>query len=65
LPFNRKDVAAYLGLNPDTLSRIMSRFRGVLFNHTNRSRIVVRDFAALAARTPAAKSLLAMSGNRS
>jgi CRP/FNR family transcriptional regulator, anaerobic regulatory protein len=64
LPFNRKDVAAYLGLNPDTLSRIMSRFRGVLFNHTNRSRIVVRDFAALAARTPAAKSLLAMSRNR-
>jgi CRP/FNR family transcriptional regulator, anaerobic regulatory protein len=64
MPFNRKDVAAYLGLNPDTLSRIMSRFRGVLF-HTNRSRIVVRDFAALAARTPAAKSLLAMSGIRS
>jgi CRP/FNR family transcriptional regulator len=62
LPFNRKDIAAYLGLNPDTLSRIMSRFRGTLFSHTDRNRIVVRDFAALAARTPAAKSLLAMSG---
>ena len=62
LPFNRRDIAAYLGLNPDTLSRIMSRFRGVLFSHTDRNRIVVRDFAALAARTPAAKSLLAMSG---
>jgi CRP-like cAMP-binding protein len=65
LPFNRGDIAAYLGLNPDTLSRIMSRFRGVLFSHADRSRIVVRDFAALAARTPAAKSLLAMSENRS
>jgi CRP/FNR family transcriptional regulator len=65
LPFSRRDIAAYLGLNPDTLSRIMSRFRGVLFSHTDRNRIVVRDFAALAARTPAAKSLLAMSGKSS
>jgi CRP/FNR family transcriptional regulator len=65
LPFNRKDIAAYLGLNPDTLSRIMSRFRGALLSHTERNRVVVRDFAALAARTPAAKSLLAMSGNLS
>jgi CRP/FNR family transcriptional regulator len=65
LPINRRDIATYLGLNPDTLSRIMSRFRGVLFSHTDRNRIVVRDFAALAARTPAAKSLLAMSGNPS
>jgi CRP/FNR family transcriptional regulator len=60
LPFNRRDIAAYLGLNPDTLSRIMSRFRGGLFSHSDRNRVVVRDFAALAARTPAAKSLLAM-----
>lgn len=65
LPFNRRDIAAYLGLNPDTLSRIMSRFRGVLINHTDRNRFVVRDFAALAARTPAAKSLLAMGRNPS
>jgi CRP/FNR family transcriptional regulator len=65
LPFNRRDIAAYLGLNPDTLSRIMSRFRGALFSHTDRNRVVVRDFAALAARTPAAKSLLAMSGKPS
>ncbi|MGE3529267.1 MAG: Crp/Fnr family transcriptional regulator [Methyloceanibacter sp.] len=65
LPFNRRDIAAYLGLNPDTLSRIMSRFRGVLITHTDRNRIIVRDFAALAARTPAAKSLLAMSNGPS
>lgn len=65
LPFNRRDVAAYLGLNPDTLSRIMSRFRGAFLSHTDRNRVVVRDFAALAARTPAAKSLLAMSANPS
>ena len=65
LPFRRKDIADYLGLNPDTLSRIMSRFRAApFFSHTDRNRIVVRDFAALAERTPAAKSLLAMSESR-
>lgn len=65
LPLSRKDIAGYLGLNPDTLSRIMSRFRAApFFSHTDRNRILVRDFAALAARTPAARSLMAMSGSR-
>jgi len=63
LPASRKDIADYLGLNPDTLSRIMSRFRSAsLFSHAERNRILVRDFAALAARSPAASSLMALDG---
>jgi CRP/FNR family transcriptional regulator, anaerobic regulatory protein len=63
LPVSRKDIADYLGLNPDTLSRIMSRFRSAsLFGHADRNTILVRDFAALAARSPAAKSLMALGG---
>jgi CRP/FNR family transcriptional regulator len=58
MPFSRKDVADYLGLNPDTVSRIMSRFRATgLIAHSDRSRVVVPDLAALAARSPAAQSL--------
>lgn len=65
LPFNRKDVADYLGLNPDTLSRIMSRLRAAgLIGHSERNRAVVRDFAGLAARSPAARSLIEISGAR-
>ncbi len=63
LPFNRKDIADYLGLNPDTLSRIMSRLKAAgLIGHSERNRAVVRDFPALAARTPAAQSLVEISG---
>ena len=63
LPFNRKDIADYLGLNPDTLSRIMSRLKTAgLIGHSERNRAVVRDFPALAARSPAARPLLEISG---
>jgi len=65
LPFNRKDIADYLGLNPDTLSRIMSRLKVAgLISQSERNRAVVRDFRALAARSPAARSLIEMSGAR-
>ncbi len=59
LPLSRTDVADYLGLNADTLSRTMSRLRssGVL-THTDRNRAVVRDFRALAALSPAARALI-------
>jgi CRP/FNR family transcriptional regulator, anaerobic regulatory protein len=63
LPFNRKDIADYLGLNPDTLSRIMSRLKAAgLIGHSERNRVAVRNFSALAARSPAARSLLAIGG---
>lgn len=59
LPFSRKDIADYLGLNPDTLSRVMSRFKAAgLIGSAERGRAVVRDLAALAARSPAAQSLI-------
>ena len=58
MPFRRNDLADYLGLNPDTLSRIVARLRrdGIL-GHSARSRTLVRDFRALAKLTPAARSL--------
>ncbi len=63
LLLNRKDVADYLGLNPDTLSRIMSRLKAAgLIAHSERNRAVVPDFRALAARSPAARSLIEISG---
>ena len=59
MPFRRNDLADYLGLNPDTLSRIVARLRrdGIL-GHSARSRALVRDFRALARLTPAARSLV-------
>ena len=65
MPFDRKDIAFYLGLNPDTLSRIMSRFKTAgLIVQPERSRAVVRDLSALAARSPAARSLIETRGER-
>jgi CRP/FNR family transcriptional regulator len=63
MPLSRTDIADYLGLNADTLSRTMShlRSRGVL-SHPHRQRALVRDFAALAALSPAAPLLLALYG---
>lgn len=58
MPLTRTDMADYLGLNADTLSRTMSRLRASgLLSHPDRHRGLVRDFGALTALTPAAKSL--------
>ena len=58
-PFNRKDIADYLGLNSDTLSRIMSRLKTAgLIGHSERNRAVVRDFPALCG-TPAGGAVAA------
>jgi CRP-like cAMP-binding protein len=65
LPLDRKEIANYLGLNPDTLSRIMSRFKTAgLISQPERSRALVRDLPALAARSPAARSLLELGRER-
>lgn len=66
MPFSRRDIADYLGLNPDTLSRIMSRLRSVgIIGHCERSRTIVRDFRALSQLSPAATSLAAIHRERS
>lgn len=58
LPLGRREVADYLGLNADTLSRIMSKLRQEgLFTNFDRSRVLVRDWIALTRLTPAAKAL--------
>lgn len=63
MPLSRTDMADYLGLNADTLSRTMSRLRASgLLSHPDRHRALVRDFEALAALTPAAPSLIALHG---
>ena len=58
IPLSRNDMADYTALNPDTLSRIVSRLRasGIVAMPT-RSRATVRDMAALAALTPLAEAL--------
>lgn len=63
MPLNRTDMADYLGLNADTLSRTISRLRASgLLSHPERHRALVRDFEALAALTPAAGALMALCG---
>lgn len=63
LPLTRTDMADYLGLNADTLSRTMSRLRSSgLVSHPERHRAIVRDLATLAALSPAAPSLMALCG---
>lgn len=65
MPLDRREIAGYLGLNPDTLSRIMSRFKAAgLIGQPERSRALVRDLSALAARSPAARSLSEISERR-
>ena len=64
MPLRRTDMADYLGLNADTLSRTMSRLRASgLLSHPERHRALVRDIAGLAALTPGAQSLAALYGD--
>ncbi len=61
MPLSRSEVAEYLGLNADTLSRIMSRLRSEgLLTQPDRHTIFVRDLGALAALSPASAPLLAL-----
>jgi len=61
MPLSRSEVAEYLGLNADTLSRIMSRLRGEgLLIQPDRNTVFVRDLNALAALSPASASLMSL-----
>jgi CRP/FNR family transcriptional regulator len=59
IPLSRAEIAEYLALNPDTLSRIMSRLKGRgLLVQTGRSRAVVQDWPGLCAQSPMAEALI-------
>ena len=53
LPMNREEIADYLGLNTETVSRILSRLRKAgLFKFLTRTEFVVLDPEAVARRLP-------------
>lgn len=58
LPLSRDDIAGYLGLNADTLSRIMSRLKAQgLLTQSSRSRAFAPDWRELCRATPLADTL--------
>jgi CRP-like cAMP-binding protein len=61
MPLSRADVADYLALNADTVSRIVSRLRAKgLVAQSGRSRFICRDKRRLAEESPIARALAAM-----
>jgi CRP/FNR family transcriptional regulator len=61
VPLGRKEIADYLGINPDTLSRVMSRLRSWGWVELDvQRRAVIRDLDALTKLSPAGASLLWM-----
>ncbi len=60
LPLSRVEIAQYLSLNADTLSRIMSRYKQEgLVSQTNRHRLILRDWKRLLDQCPIADAILA------
>jgi CRP/FNR family transcriptional regulator len=60
LPMSRSEMAHYLALNPETLSRSMTRFKTrQVLKTTGRRKITVLDWDALCRATPLAACLLA------
>ncbi len=61
LPLSRVEIAQYLSLNADTLSRIMSRFKNEgLVGQTSRHKLILQDWKALIAHCPIADAILAL-----
>lgn len=61
MPLSRNEVAEYLALNADTLSRIMSRLeRENVLARSSRAQISIRDLDALKAHCPLSESVLAL-----
>jgi CRP/FNR family transcriptional regulator len=53
LPMSREDIADYIAINRDTLSRVTKRFEALgLTRRMNRHAVVIRDIDGLAAMTP-------------
>lgn len=65
LPVSRTQIAEYLALNADTLSRLMSRFKADgLVGQKSRHQIVLRNWRAIAALCPLTPALIAIDRNR-
>lgn len=57
LPLRRDDLADYLALNRDTLSRLLSRLRARdIISMPKRGWLIIKNFDALAAMTPLAEA---------
>lgn len=64
LPLSRRDMADFLALNPDSLSRMMSRFRQRrLIAMPSRSRAIAGSIDALLAATPLGEMLRQMAAD--
>jgi CRP-like cAMP-binding protein len=63
MPLSRTDVADYLALNADTLSRIMSRLKTRrLVTQTGRGHVLLPDWDGLSALSPVADAIVALHG---
>lgn len=63
LPLSRRDMADHLALNPDSLSRVMSRLKvGGLLTMPTRTRAITRSLDALLALTPFGETLRQIHG---
>lgn len=61
LPWSRSELADYLALNADTLSRIMSRLtHSGLLERISRTQLAVRDWQALLTLCPLSQAVLAL-----
>lgn len=61
MPLSRTEVAEYLALNADTLSRIMSRLtQSHVLERSGRAQMAVCDWDALAALCPLANAVIAL-----
>jgi len=65
LPLSRTEIAQYLALNADTLSRLMSRFKADgLISQKSRHQITLRNWPAIAELCPITPALTAIERNR-
>jgi len=61
MPLSRTEVAEYLALNADTLSRIMSRFtQSSVLERSGRAQMSVRDWESLVAHCPLSGAAVAL-----
>lgn len=58
LPLTRADMADYLALNPDTLSRLLTKFRSrEIISLPSRHRVIIRNMSALSDLSPISDAL--------